>query len=46
MPRVSTGESVFARVVRIVEAFGIDDDALTVGEIARRSGLHVATASR
>ncbi|MEE3852971.1 IclR family transcriptional regulator [Gordonia sp. LSe1-13] len=46
MPRVSTGESVIARSIRVVEAFGVDDKELTVGEIARRSGLHVATASR
>ncbi len=46
MPRVATGESVVSRAVRVVEAFGIDDEALTVGDIARRTGLHVATASR
>lgn len=46
MSRFSTGESVLERVVRIVESFGLDDRTLTVGEIARRSGLHVATASR
>ena len=46
MSRFSTGESVLERGVRIVESFGLDDRTLTVGEIARRSGLHVATASR
>lgn len=46
MSRVPTGESVVARVVRVVEAFGLDDGSLTVTDIARRSGLHVATASR
>lgn len=46
MPRVPTGESVTSRAIRVVEAFGVDDTVLTVGEIARRSGLHVATASR
>lgn len=46
MPRVATGESVIARAVRVVEAFGLDDTSLTVGEIARRSGLHIATTSR
>ncbi|GGG25845.1 IclR family transcriptional regulator [Rhodococcoides trifolii] len=46
MSRVPTGESVLARGVRIVESFGLDDRALTVTDIARRSGLHVATASR
>jgi len=37
---------VLSRAVRIVEAFGPGDTALTVTEIARRSGLHIATASR
>src|SRR5687768_1259734 len=46
MPRRHTGESVVSRVVRILEAFTPDDPALTVTEIARRSALHVATASR
>ena len=32
--------------MRILEAFSQDEPALTVSEIARRSGLHVATASR
>ncbi|XVQ09374.1 IclR family transcriptional regulator [Spirillospora sp. CA-255316] len=46
MARTATGESVFCRVVRVLEAFDPDTPALRVGEIARRSGLHVATASR
>jgi DNA-binding IclR family transcriptional regulator len=46
MPRTQGGESVLSRAVRIVEAFGPGDTALTVTEIARRSGLHIATASR
>ncbi|MDV8067828.1 IclR family transcriptional regulator [Rhodococcus sp. IEGM 1366] len=46
MARVRTGESVLARGVRVVEAFGLDDATLTVSEISRRAGLHVATASR
>ena len=46
MPRVATGESVLSRAVRIFEAFGAAQPDLTVTEIARRSGLHVATASR
>ncbi|MEU1984036.1 IclR family transcriptional regulator [Nocardia sp. NPDC019395] len=46
MARVHTGESAPARAVRIVESFGVGDSTLTVSEIARRSGLHVATASR
>ncbi|MFE4664679.1 IclR family transcriptional regulator [Streptomyces sp. NPDC056716] len=39
-------ESVLSRTVRIIEAFSPDEPVLTVSEIARRSGLHVATASR
>lgn len=46
MARVPTGESVLARAARVIESFGIDDSTLTVSEIARRAGLHVATASR
>lgn len=46
MPRVATGESVLARGVRVIESFGLDDRSLTVTDIARRSGLHIATASR
>ena len=46
MPRVATGESVLSRAVRIFEAFTSAQPSLTVTEIARRSGLHVATASR
>lgn len=46
MARVHTGESALARAVRIVESFGLDDSTLTVSEIARRSELHIATASR
>ncbi|PPK98839.1 DNA-binding IclR family transcriptional regulator [Kineococcus xinjiangensis] len=41
-----TGESLVSRVVRILEAFEAGDTSLTVTEIARRSGLHVATTSR
>ncbi|MCZ9342622.1 helix-turn-helix domain-containing protein, partial [Streptomyces sp. TRM76130] len=32
--------------MRILEAFTPDEQALTVSEISRRAGLHVATASR
>ncbi|NGO77647.1 IclR family transcriptional regulator [Streptomyces sp. YC504] len=39
-------ESVLSRAARILEAFSQDETALTVSEIARRTGLHVATASR
>ncbi|MEU2350995.1 IclR family transcriptional regulator [Modestobacter sp. NPDC049651] len=46
MARTPTGESVLARAVRVLEAFTTDDPVLPVGEVARRSGLHVATASR
>ncbi|MGW2330292.1 IclR family transcriptional regulator [Streptomyces sp. NPDC001700] len=44
--RTQNGESVLARAVRIFEAFTPDESALTVSEISRRTGLHVATASR
>lgn len=37
---------MLSRAARIVEVFGPGDAALTVTEIARRSGLHIATASR
>ena len=46
VPRTATGESSLARAVRIIAAFTPDDVSLRVSEIARRSGLHVATASR
>lgn len=44
--RTQNGESVLARAVRIFEAFTSDEPVLTVSEISRRTGLHVATASR
>ncbi|WP_306319827.1 MULTISPECIES: IclR family transcriptional regulator [unclassified Streptomyces] len=44
--RTQSGESVLSRAVRIFEAFTPDEPALTVSAIARRTGLHVATASR
>ena len=37
---------MLSRAVRIIEAFGPGDTSLTVTEISRRSGLHIATASR
>jgi DNA-binding IclR family transcriptional regulator len=46
MPRTATGESSIARAVRIVAAFTPDETSLRISEIARRTGLHVATASR
>jgi DNA-binding IclR family transcriptional regulator len=46
MPRVATGESSLARAVRILESFTPDEPELTVSEVARRSGLPLATASR
>ncbi|KQS68648.1 IclR family transcriptional regulator [Modestobacter sp. Leaf380] len=41
-----TGESVVSRAVRVVDAFRPGETTLGVSEIARRAGLHVATASR
>lgn len=46
MARSGAGESVLSRVVRIFEAFSPDETTLGVSEIARRAGLHPATASR
>jgi DNA-binding IclR family transcriptional regulator len=46
MTEHSGGESVLSRAVRILETLTPEEPALTVSEIARRSGLHVATASR
>lgn len=39
-------ESVLSRAARVLEAFSQDEPRLSVSEIARRTGLHVATASR
>lgn len=46
MPRTQQGESVLSRAIRIIEAFGPGDTALSVSGISRRAGLHLATASR
>ena len=46
VPGTATGESTIARAVRIFTAFNADETSLQVSEIARRTGLHVATASR
>lgn len=46
MPRIHTGESTLARAIRVLSAFEPDQRALSVSTIARRSQLHVATASR
>ena len=46
MPRVATGESSLARAVRILESFTLNEPELSVTEIARRTGLPLATASR
>jgi DNA-binding IclR family transcriptional regulator len=46
MPRVATGESSLARAVRILESFTPEEPELRVSELARRAGLHLATASR
>jgi DNA-binding IclR family transcriptional regulator len=37
---------VLSKAVRIFEVFSTDTPALGVSEVARRAGLHVATASR
>ncbi|WP_243747926.1 IclR family transcriptional regulator [Mycolicibacterium sp. CBMA 226] len=39
-------DSMLARAVRVFETFSPDDTELSVSEIARRSSLHVSTASR
>lgn len=44
--RTGNGESVLTRALRILEAFGPDRPALRVTDVAARTGLHVATASR
>ncbi len=46
VPGTATGESVLARAVRVVDAFRPGETTLQVSEIARRSGLHLATTSR
>ena len=46
MPRFPTGESSLSRAVRILDSFTADEPELTVSQIARRSGLPLATASR
>jgi DNA-binding IclR family transcriptional regulator len=46
VPRTATGESSLSRAVRVLEAFTPDEPELSVTELARRAGLHVATASR
>lgn len=46
MVRTNNGESVLSRALRIFEAFTPDDPTLRVSDIAARTGLHLATASR
>ncbi|GLY34470.1 IclR family transcriptional regulator [Amycolatopsis sp. NBRC 101858] len=46
LPDVVKRDSVLTRVVRIFETFEPDAPALRVTDVARRAGLHVATASR
>lgn len=46
MARSASGESVLSRAVRIFEAFDADDPALSVSDLARRTGLPIATTSR
>ncbi|GAA2853243.1 IclR family transcriptional regulator [Actinoplanes cyaneus] len=40
------GEPVLARAARILQAFTPEEPELSVSEVGRRAGLHVATASR
>jgi len=46
MARMATGETVLQRAVRIVAAFGPEEPALSVTQLAARTGLHIATVSR
>ena len=46
MVRTNNGETVLSRAVRILDAFRPDEPTLRVSDIAARSGLHLATASR
>ncbi|MGO3153738.1 MAG: IclR family transcriptional regulator [Galactobacter sp.] len=46
MPRVSTGESMPARLDRLLGAFDAAHPTLRVAQLARRAGLPVPTASR
>ncbi|MEX5237498.1 IclR family transcriptional regulator [Kocuria arenosa] len=46
MARTQSGESVLFRAVRVVEAFEQGEEWLTVTDLTRRTGLHVATVSR
>ncbi|MFE7723899.1 IclR family transcriptional regulator [Nocardia rhizosphaerihabitans] len=46
MARSTSGESLMSRVVRIYEAFGSEHRAVTLTELAQRSDLPLATASR
>lgn len=46
MARSTSGESVVERVVRILESFDPTSPVLTVGDLARRSGLSTSTTSR
>lgn len=46
MARMSNGESVLSRVIRIFDAFDPQAPTLTVGELARRADLPLATTSR
>ncbi|RDI60357.1 IclR family transcriptional regulator [Nocardia pseudobrasiliensis] len=46
MARSSSGESVLSRAVRIFEAFDADTPAVSVSELARRTGIPLATTSR
>ncbi|MDZ7914853.1 MAG: IclR family transcriptional regulator [Rhodococcus sp. (in: high G+C Gram-positive bacteria)] len=46
MARSTTGESVLQRVVRILETFDCDCTAVSITDVASRSGLPLSTASR
>lgn len=46
MARSTSGESIIERVVKIFEAFGPEAERISVGDLARRTGLPSSTASR
>jgi DNA-binding IclR family transcriptional regulator len=46
MARLSNGESVVSRVVRLFDSFDPETPAVSLGELARRADLPLATTSR
>ena len=46
MANSPSGESIIARVVRVLETFGVDRTVQTASEIGRRAGLPSSTAHR